>query len=235
MYVSKHVSVAAYAARVEFGPNGALRTWQEYAVALGVPIGSLTLLNMFGSEVGFPFLLPIMILTVLGVFGARWVAPKLSTARYLYRGRAITAPVRTDNPDLIAAAIGTVIEFDVDPEGAAKLIAELDVAWRLAAASTAHEKGPILAALRQTAESFPTTDDGVRQVRQELAAVRRSLGLLQAAQRQLDAATSTADLADPPEPPASIGLLRAAAQSLEEEAELVSEVAQEQGRREASG
>lgn len=45
------------------------------------------------------------------------------------------------------------------------------------------------------------------------------------------ASTSTADLADPPEPPKSLGLLRAASEAITEDARVVLEVAEEQSAR----
>lgn len=55
----------------------------------------------------------------------------------------------------------------------------------------------------------------------------RSLTALDAARRELEAATSTADLADPPTPHASLGLLRAAAESVTEDAQIVRDVSRE--------
>lgn len=162
------------------------------------------------------------------VYAMRALAGRASTARILASGKAVTKLVVSGNDYLITAAIDPVVRLDSDPKGAAQLVNELRDAWKTAEASSANEKVAVIAALRETAANFPTTDGGVDQVRRDLAGIRRSLATLDAAQRELDATTSTADLADPPEPPPSLGLLRASSESISEDVEVVREVTNEQ-------
>ncbi len=217
---------ASYTARNEFSGKPGPRTWEEVALGIGLPIAAVVAVNTL--LLPFWLIVPIVVATTLGVLGMRVLARRATTARRLDRGKAIRQLVLTGNDDLIEAAIGTVIAMDSDPRDAARLIAELDDAWQAAERSSATEKAGIIAALRQTAADFPTTDDGVAQVRKELAVLRRSLAALDRAQQALDATTSTADMVDPPQPPASLGLLRAASQGITEDAQVVLEVAEEQ-------
>lgn len=215
-----------YAARTQNAGRPGLRTWEEALLAVGLPIGSIFLAS---AAMLPPIFLVLSVLVGVGaIAGLRYAAKGSTTARFLPRGKAIRALVTSGNNDLIKAAIQPVIGLDSDPRGAANLVAEINEAWEMAEASSATEKQGILAALRETAKNFPTTDDGVSQVRQEVAALRQSLKALDSAQRALDATTSTADLEDPPAPPKSLGLLRAASQTINEDAQVVLEVAEEQ-------
>ena len=232
VYRAKHSWVASYAARTQFLPGVGPRVWEETAVAIGLPATALILSNLLGYVAFYPMLISVLA-SVVAVMSMRRLAEHASTARRLTTGKAITKLVVSGNDELIEAAIDPLIGLDSDPAGAAHLVNELRDAWREAEASNANEKSRIIAALRETAEHFPVTDADVAQVRRELAEMRRSLESLTRAQRELDAVTSTANLADPPTPPASLGLLRAASESIAEDARVVAEVAGEQRARES--
>ena len=228
VYWAPSTRLASYVARVEFATRrGPVQTWEEAFVGLGALLTFFVITmsiypsawSVFASLFGALFV----------VFGARRLARRTVIARRLSKGTAVGQLIRTSNDELIEMALPVVIQVDHNPEGAAALVAELDDAWRRATSSTAHEKGSILAALRATASAFPTTDEAVAQVRSELLGVRRSLAALESAQRELDAAISTQGLSDPAPPPASLGLLRAAAESVAQDAQVVREVAREQG------
>lgn len=226
VYHSKSTPAADYLARVEHSPLTWPRSWEEAVFGVGAPIIATAIGVSSGAPAFWPLLLGVGA-GVAGAFLARPLAARATTARRLDTGRAIGALVATGNDELIAAAIDTVISFDVDPAGAVDLVAELDAAWRAAEASSVHEKAGVIAALRDTAAHFPTTDGQVATIRSELRSMRRSLASLDTAKRELDAATSTADLLDPV-PPRGIDALRAATQAIEEDAEVVRAVADEQ-------
>lgn len=231
VYRAPNPRIASYAARSQYHGGIGLRTWEEYTVGLGLPFAALMLavvLNLPAASL----MIPAIAASFGIVFAMRALAGRASTARILASGKAVTKLVVSGNDDLISAAIDPVIGLDSDPKGAAQLVNELRDVWKAAEASSANEKIGVIAALRETAANFPTTDARVDQVRRELAGLRRSLATLDAAQRELDATTSTADLADPPKPPPSLGLLRAASESISEDIEVVREVTNEQrGRR----
>lgn len=227
VYHASNRWVASYAARTQYPQRLLLRTWEEGLVVLTPLVASFLLAATLDLPVFFA-VVSALIASTAAVFAMRGLASRACTARYLDRGKAIRGLVTSGNEDLIDAAIGQVVAFDTDPKNAGRLVAELNDAWRAAMQSSASGRSEIIAALRRTAEDFPTTDDAVEQVRRELAGVRRSLSALEKAQRALDASTSTADLADPPEPPESLDLLRAASQTLIEDAQVVLEVAEEQ-------
>ncbi|NHB84442.1 hypothetical protein G7085_07030 [Tessaracoccus sp. HDW20] len=225
VYRARHPWIASYAARTQNSNRGWLRTWEEAVVGIGIPVAAVFAAGSL--QMPAVLMLPSVIVSVVLVVLMRILAGRAVTGRILIPGKAIASLATSGNDDLIDAAIDPVIRFDSDPAGAAALVDELRDAWAAAEASTANEKASIIAALRATAANFPTTDEAVRQVRGELAVMRRSLEALDTAQRALDATTSTAAMADPPAPPASLGLLRAAAESIAEDARLVSEVADE--------
>lgn len=212
--------VSRYRAKAEQTP---LLPWEDVAVLVGMPVLSAGLISSFGLN-GWTMIVANL-LAIGAVIGAHLFTRRVTTARRLFPGKAITSLILTQNDELIAAAIDTVIGFDTDPEGAADLVAELDAAWLAARACSAPEKDAILNAFREVASSFPTTGADVRQVRREIASARVSLAALTAARGELDAAISTAELADAPR---SLDALRAATQALDEEIEVVRGVTQEQ-------
>lgn len=230
-YHAAHARIAYYAARVQYPRAYGLRTWEETAVALGLPLTTLAATSALApTDLIFPFVFLACLVGAGLVHVARWLAARATTARLLPRGKAISRLVASANDELIDAAIGGVIAFDTDPVGAEQLVGEIDAAWSEAQRCMPGEQSMIISALRETAADFPTTSRQVEQVRSELGEVRRQLASLAAARRELEAATSTSALADPPEPAPSVGRLRAAATSLAEDVTVVREVAQEQRR-----
>lgn len=226
VYRAKNPRIASYLARVEHSRDRPARAWEDTALVFGLPIAMAILTLLFWNDI--PLFPPLVLGAGLGavtVLVARQVAAKATTARRLDQNRAITALLATANDELIEAAIDAIIAFDEDPQGTLPLIAELDSAWRAAAGSAAHEKSSVIQALRDTAAHFPTTAAEVHKVRIELRTLRRSLASLDAAKRELDEATSTADLADPS---ASTEALRLVAMGLDEDAAVLREVAKEQ-------
>lgn len=227
VYRAKHSWVAGYTARAQHGMRFGIATWEEAGLVVGGPVLGFLLAPVLQQPALFALLFGLMV--GIGAMAAlRLLAGRATTTRFLPPGKAITRLIACGNDELIEAAIDPVLALETDPKGAPQLVNELRSAWAKAKTSRANEKTAIITALRETAENFPTTNAGVEQVRRELADVSRSLESLTKAQRELDAITSTAHLADPPEPPASLGLLRAVSESIDEDARVVREVAGEQ-------